>query len=145
MKRHLFWLVIISALALCALAIGCSATEKNEGREKEYALQQEKDQGAHAVDRDPDQTCDEADIIVANCEDACSCCYLGQEVNMETCVLYCDALLERMYDDNVVVMHADFHRYVECTLGCVSLCGEREKTDVCYDECKRYLGLGSDD
>lgn len=140
MKRFLLVFTIVASLAMGLLMVACG--DHDEWRHKDYLTQQSGDDDNNAKDRDAGElNCDMYDIIIEDCYDACSCCYFGQEDNINLCVTHCDRLLNKTNTADYEPTKADFVLYKECSLGCVSLCGGREKDDTCWDECKKYLGL----
>jgi len=139
MKRFFMTLSIISFLFLISLLIACG--DHDQYRHK--PLMQDDGQ-LNAKDRPAeDQFCEVNEVVIWDCLDACSCCYFGEEqlANQELCVQYCDSFLMLMYNKDVEPRQADYTGYQECILGCVSLCGKREKSNVCINECKIHLGL----
>lgn len=136
MKKHGLMLAIVFIAATALLFSACG----NGDYEHKDNLTQDDGQ-INAKDRDPGVSCDSGEVRVEDCYDACSCCYFGQEDNMADCVRDCDYLLVRQNEVEHNPSKADYDRFNYCTLGCISLCGEREKEEVCWDECKTYLGL----
>lgn len=139
MKRYLLVFAILASLGMGLFLTACG--DHDEYRHKDY-LTQQSDNDDNAKDRSDDQlNCELFDLVIEDCFDACSCCYFGQEENINLCVTQCDALLMKQYEVDHEPTKADYTRYKECTLGCVSVCEANEKDDTCFEECKIYLGL----
>ncbi|MDP8224810.1 MAG: hypothetical protein P9L99_15735 [Candidatus Lernaella stagnicola] len=139
MKKFLLSLIIVFSLVIALSLIACE--ENGYLREKPDNRITQDDGNQDAKNKDGDLTCANSDLRVEDCYDACSCCYLGQEDNNADCVEDCSFLLMRQYQEDHELSKADYERYNWCILGCVSMCGAREKDDTCFDECKVYLGL----
>ncbi len=136
MKKYLLALMIVLALAFVF-----AACEEMDFEHKDDSAVTQDDGYLDAKDRDTDVTCEHNGARVDDCYDACSCCYQGMQDNTEYCVEDCSFLLLKQYEVEHEVGKADYERFTWCTLGCVSMCGEREKDDTCFEECKTYLGL----
>jgi hypothetical protein len=141
MKRFLLVFAIVMSLSMGLLLVACG--DHDEWRHKDFLTQQSGDgDDNNAKDRSAEElNCDMYDIIIEDCFDACSCCYYGQEANTQLCLTYCDRLVNKVNTADYEPTKADYTLFKECTLGCVSLCDGREKEDICWDECKKYLGL----
>jgi hypothetical protein len=138
MKRHLLVAVIATGLLMGAFLVACE--DHNEYHQKDWATP--KDDHENASDRPEDAVnCEEYNYVVESCFDACSCCFFGQEENVELCVQDCDVILNQQYADDIEPTKADYHRFTQCVLGCVSLCQGEVEDGACWDECKHHLGL----
>jgi hypothetical protein len=141
MKRCWPILAILLPLAL-GLLIGACYSNSNEHK----ASLTEYTGSVEAKDRPPGTSCDQENIVIQDCLDACSCCFQNQDVGQNSsegaCVQFCDTLLEKEMAGNINPVYADLHGYGECILGCVSLCGANVTDQtVCWEQCKSYLDL----
>jgi len=136
MKRNLLVLTLVFAISISGLMIACG--DHDEYRHK--PLTQESGD-FNAKNMDETMSCDSNNVVVEDCLDACTCCYYGQQEATENCVQYCDELLSAQYYYDHEPTKADYTRFKECIVGCVSLCGGREKDDTCLNECLIFLGL----
>lgn len=136
MKRYLLVITLVLPFVLGMLLIACGGHD-----EFHHKPLQQNTGNFYAKDMTDGMTCDSADVLVADCLDACTCCYYGQPENTENCVEYCDSMLLKGFNIDQEPTKLDFTRFKECLVGCVSLCDEREKDMTCYNTCKIYLGL----
>ena len=135
MKRCLMVWAVLLPFVLGSAIISCG-DDDNRG----HPLQQD-DGDLHAKEMGDQMKCDVNDVVITDCYDACSCCYMGQEDNMADCVFDCDKVLMKMNDEDINPTNANYTAYKECTLGCVSLCGGGEENGACWNECRHYLDL----
>ncbi len=133
MKRFLVLLAVLLPFALGLFIMSCDQTDW------EHHPLSEKDGNLYAKDMNSGMTCDKNNVVIQDCYDACSCCHLGQVDGTASCVVFCDNLLLEAQDPSINESRADYTGYQECILGCVSLCGQNESGDVCWNECKYYL------
>jgi hypothetical protein len=100
--------------------------------------------GTYAKDRNQDQPCNQYDVKLADCYDACSCCDARDTMaqvgdTLTQCIWYCDGLILKI-NDVEHMSKANITQYKECVVGCFSICDKEDKEVACWQECKGYLG-----
>ncbi len=142
---HFLALAIIGILALTFVFLACSGDWEEDQRKQDWHTQQEADDdvvGDEAkYNESADLDCSVDDVVVHDCQDACVCCYPLQEENKANCVDRCSNTLVRPFTVEHSPVDADYDAFNKCVLGCVSLCGERERNRQCWYECMDHLGL----
>jgi hypothetical protein len=140
MKRS--WLVLAVA-ALAAISFVLTACYGSEYRHKTHFTEQTG--YLEAKDRPAGMSCTDPRVVIQDCNDACSCCYqgesTGQNNNMGYCIIACDNILNYETSGAVNSLTADPHAFGECVFGCISQCGGNDASNICYEECKGYLGI----
>lgn len=139
MSKHIVRILGFFVIAATMVLAGCSGDEYDQMTRPISG-----DGTTQAKDRNAEEKCNEIDLKIYDCFDACQCCYdLAQEDpenhdTLDQCVWYCDGLLLKINDiENQ--SKADIDNYKECVVGCFSICEKTDKDVVCYEECKHYL------
>ncbi|MBZ0272808.1 hypothetical protein K8I61_12285 [bacterium] len=135
----------LAVACILILGVACGVIVACDGDEYDQLTRPiNEDDGTYAKDRDALQDCDDFDVKIGDCYDACSCCVSVPEGEsdhpaLNDCIGFCDDLLLRIND----VEHqskADITAYKECVVGCFSVCEKPEPDVTCFDECAHYLG-----
>ncbi|MCZ7585768.1 MAG: hypothetical protein M5R36_21925 [Deltaproteobacteria bacterium] len=100
------------------------------------------DEADYAKDRSQEESCEAVDLLLADCYDACNCCFDKESAThdeLDQCVFHCSNLL---YEINLAShpSKVDEDNYKECVVGCFSICDKPHKDETCWAECEHYLG-----